>query len=97
MYDAGNMLAEAGGNIGLMLGFSLLSVLLYVIKWCKKLIWTFKAKKGNLTKFLKVLRYIFFKLTTFILKYNWSKNNNKLYNKVKIILIVALCTQQTPF
>jgi hypothetical protein len=37
VYDAGTMLAEAGGNIGLMLGFSLLSVLLYVIKWCKKL------------------------------------------------------------
>jgi hypothetical protein len=35
VYDVGNMLAEAGGNIGLLLGFSLLSILLHAMKCCK--------------------------------------------------------------
>jgi hypothetical protein len=38
VYDVGNMLAEAGGNVGLLLGFSLLSILLYVMKCCKMIL-----------------------------------------------------------
>jgi hypothetical protein len=36
VYDATNFLVNAGGNLGLFLGFSCLSILLYIIKLCKK-------------------------------------------------------------
>jgi hypothetical protein len=32
VYDVGSFLAAAGGNLGLFLGFSCLSVFLYIIK-----------------------------------------------------------------
>ncbi len=35
-YDAGNFLAAVGGNLGLLLGLSGLSVLFYFIKWLKR-------------------------------------------------------------
>ena len=36
VYDATSFLVNAGGNMGLFLGFSCLSILLYIIKLCKK-------------------------------------------------------------
>lgn len=36
VYDVTNFLVNAGGNLGLFLGFSCLSILLYIIKLCKK-------------------------------------------------------------
>jgi hypothetical protein len=35
-YDVGNFLAAVGGNLGLLLGLSGLSVLFYLIKWLKR-------------------------------------------------------------
>jgi hypothetical protein len=35
VYDVTNFLVNAGGNLGLFLGFSCLSILLYAIKLCK--------------------------------------------------------------
>lgn len=37
VYDTGNFLAQAGGNLGLFLGFSCLSLLLAVIKFIKNI------------------------------------------------------------
>ena len=36
IYDTGNFLAQAGGNLGLFLGFSCLSLLFAIIKLFKK-------------------------------------------------------------
>ena len=36
LYDAGGFLAAAGGHLGLLLGFSCLSVLYAIVKWLKK-------------------------------------------------------------
>ena len=36
LYDAGGFLAAAGGNLGLLLGFSCLSVLFASVEWIKK-------------------------------------------------------------
>jgi hypothetical protein len=37
VYDVGNLLAAVGGNLGLFLGFSCLSLLLGVLRVAKKL------------------------------------------------------------
>ena len=36
VYDAGNFLAAVGGNLGLFLGFSCLTMLLGIVKFVKK-------------------------------------------------------------
>jgi hypothetical protein len=38
MYDFGGFLAAAGGNLGLLLGFSCLSISLMAVEWMKKLV-----------------------------------------------------------
>jgi len=37
VFDAGNVVAEVGGNLGLLLGFSCLTFLLSVLQCCKAL------------------------------------------------------------
>ena len=39
VYDAGNFLAAIGGNLGLFLGFSCLTLLLWIFKIGKKIHW----------------------------------------------------------
>jgi hypothetical protein len=51
VYDLSGFLAAAGGNMGLCLGLSCLSVLFTFTQWTKSFLqWVHQGKKGNLDK-----------------------------------------------
>jgi hypothetical protein len=51
VYDVGGFLAAAGGNLGLCLGFSFLSILFTINQWAKSLIqWIHLGNKPNVDK-----------------------------------------------
>ena len=56
IYDTGNFLAQAGGNLGLFLGFSCLSMLLAIVNFIRK---TLKFKIFQFLK-AKTLRESFY-------------------------------------
>jgi hypothetical protein len=51
VYDFGGFLAAAGGNLGLCLGFSCLSILFTLNQWTKSFLqWLYQGTKPNLNK-----------------------------------------------
>ncbi len=52
IYDLGNLMTSLGGNLGLFLGFSCFSTLMFFIKYLFKISWSkacWKSKFCNLT------------------------------------------------